>query len=100
MTPKEKATELVTKIAPFIDPYDVDQRINHDLLQSRAKQCAVFAVDEILKIFDGLHKPEYSGFDIYEPKQYTINEPVNNDCIDGYELQEYFREVKSELEKP
>ena len=41
MTPKEKARELVHKMyAGFV----------HDLYSYKAKQCAIIAVDEILKL--------------------------------------------------
>ena len=43
MTPKEKAQELVDKFIPFADTYHYGNLAN-------AKQCALIAVDEILKL--------------------------------------------------
>ena len=87
MTPKEKAKELYDKYE-FV--YIQNYTSKHEV-----KQCALLAVDEIILILEGLHKPEYTCFDIYEPKQFTISEEVT----DGYMLKDYFEQVKAEIEK-
>ena len=65
MTPKEKAQELVNK---YLQVYD--GRV------IQAKQCALIAVDEILKEKEDCHKFECHGNDI-----------------------NYWQEVKQELDK-
>ena len=45
MTPKEKAQELVNRFAPCVDTF-------HKGILENAKQCALIAVDEILKSYD------------------------------------------------
>jgi hypothetical protein len=48
MTPKEKAKELVLKFAMYLRANLIyDEEANED-----AKQCALIAVDEILKVFN------------------------------------------------
>lgn len=65
MTPKEKAQELVNKMLNFTDWHEED-----------AKQCALIAVDEIIKL-----KPFNSKFD------------------DSYNITlHYWYEVKNQLE--
>lgn len=85
MTAQEKAKELVDKVTATI--WDSGNTVSKPMINA----VAILAVDELLKIFDGLHKPEYTMFDIYEPKQYTIEDA---DEINGYMLQEYWEEVK------
>jgi hypothetical protein len=65
MTPKEKAQELVEKF-----------RISKAITESYAKQCAIIAVDEILKMVD----ESMQGF-------------LDSDII------AYWKQVKTEIEK-
>ena len=65
MTPKEKANELVNKMLDFTDWHDED-----------AKQCAIIAVNEILKAVDN---PD---------ETYLMKHSVN-----------YWTEVKQKIEK-
>lgn len=70
MTPKEKAEELLHKMyAGFV----------HSLYSYKAKQCALIAVDEILKSV---------------PKQPSISITMPH-----FEATVYWEEVKQELEK-
>jgi hypothetical protein len=51
MTPKEKAVELIEKFEKEVYKYDLDTNDKYDMsLFHLAKQCALIAVDEILKI--------------------------------------------------
>ena len=51
MTPKEKAKELVDKFKKYAYyPKTDDDRIFMNQLIKNAKQCALIAVDEILKV--------------------------------------------------
>ena len=73
MTPKEKANQLV-------DNYWLMDKINPSLSKEQAKQCALIAVDEILK---ALQVP-----------------PIENKGSKLYDSQiEYWQEVKEEIEK-
>jgi hypothetical protein len=73
MTPKEKAIELYKKLVIHIQRYDeyVDERS-----KINTKQCALIAVDEILKAVDN---PD---------ETYLMKHSVN-----------YWTEVKQEIEK-
>lgn len=59
MTPKEKTAELIDKMY-YIGRYDDKEDYNPAMAWHRAKQCAIIAVDEILKahLFD-LDEKEY-----------------------------------------
>jgi hypothetical protein len=72
MTPEEKAKELVDK---FSKATDEDGYIN--LNKFRHKQCALIAVDEILKEIDDCFLQRY-------------------DAVDRYY---YYKEVKQEIKK-
>jgi len=67
MTPKEKAEELVEKY---------DETLTYLESKSKAKQCAIIAVDEILKMVD----ESMQGF-------------LDSDII------AYWKQVKTEIEK-
>lgn len=68
MTPKEKAAELIVN-------YQLKcKSLNYD----EAKQCALIAVDEIIKMYNELNvngflKPNSIGFILNEIKQETEN---------------------------
>ncbi len=88
MTAKDKAKELVDNFNPWV--YSITDEIELDY----AKKCAVICVDEILKMFEGLHKPEYCSFDIYEPKKYHMEVEAE---FNGYTMSEYWEQVKIEI---
>ena len=48
MTPKEKADELIDKMY-YVGRYDDKENYNPAMAWERAKQCALMAVEEILK---------------------------------------------------
>ena len=91
MTAKEKAEELVHKVEHSIA---VKFNISPYETKIMGKDCAIICVDEILKMFTGLHKPEYVTFDIYEPKQYHMEEDTD---YNGYAMSEYWEQVKVEI---
>jgi len=91
MTTKEKADELVYKVERSIA---VKFNISPYETKIIGKDCAILFVDEILEIFKGLHKPEYVTFDIYEPKQYHMEEDTD---YNGYAMSEYWEQVKVEI---
>lgn len=72
MTPKEKAKELVENYYHLFS-VELENTINY----REAKQCALIAVDELMK--------------------YAENSYYNKDLIKGAKL--YFQEVKQEIEK-
>jgi hypothetical protein len=73
MKPKEKANELVNKMLDFTDWHDED-----------AKQCALIAVDELIKYHD----------DLMDVVRYEL--PSNIVAIIPYK---YWEDVKQEIEK-
>jgi len=81
MTPKEKAQEIFDKMK--------GSRVK----QTHSKRCAIIAVDEILKNFVGLHKPEYTAFDCIGEHKYTFERETETH-MNGYEMEEYWEEVK------
>lgn len=83
MNPKEKAKQLVEKYSS----YSIGD----------GKKCALVCVEEILEPLKTLHKPEYTSF--ISKNLYTIPETEYDTHIHGYELIEYFEEVKEELLK-
>lgn len=78
MTPIEKAMELIEKFEKQVYKYDLDTNDKYDMsLFHLAKQCALIAVDEIIK--------------------YAQNAYHNEDIIKGAKL--YWNQVKHEIEK-
>ena len=75
MTPKEKAKELVDKI--FDKMFDLRDGYNSTEVYNAAKQCALIAVNEILKI---------------------LNDYWNQDCKINNTKIGYYEEVKQEIE--
>ena len=75
MTPQEKAQEL---------------------FNTMGKKFALIAVYEVLKVFKGLHKPEYCGFDAIGERQYTYK-GEHEDQMTGYDMADYYNEVKTEI---
>jgi hypothetical protein len=66
MTPKEKAHELINKLLLYSDDGDL-KNINWKI--RNAKQCALIAVDEILKVLCTPHKNESEYMYWQEVKQ-------------------------------
>ena len=93
MTPKEKAEELFVKYNEF--NYET---IVYSTQRTKAKECALIAVDEILKQFDGLHKPEYCAFDCIGERKFTFKSEYP-EHMTGYDMVEYWQQVKEEIEK-
>lgn len=87
MTPKEKAIELVENFTT----------INGNSFF--AKECAVAAVDEIIKMLVSLYKPEYTSFNTVNELMYKFEESDECDVMDGYQMVEYYEQVKQEIKK-
>lgn len=86
MTPQEKAKELVDKFSEYAS----EEGIQSGDKNLCAKECALIAVQEIIKELEQLSKPEYTIFvTSYEPLQ----------TMQGYEKKDYWDEVKEEIEK-
>lgn len=90
MTPKEKAEELVHKFMPHS---------SGDSNNNEAKICALISVDEIIKILISLYKPEYTSFNTVNELMYKFEESDECDVMDGYQMVEYYEQVKQEIEK-
>ena len=97
MTPKQKANELYMsfRMLQIANEDEDDETFNPN---SRAKQCALICCDKILSIFDGLHKPEYCAFDAIGERKFTYNGEYDTHMT-GYDMVEYWNEVKLEIEK-
>lgn len=89
MTPKEKAKELVDKFAMYLRAnLRYDEEANEE-----AKQCALIAVDEILKSNSNINVFISSKDVKYKNKAET---EVKSDCKENLK---YWQEVKQEIEK-
>ena len=98
MTPKEKAIELVDYFVMEVRGAD---RYNHNLESMNifiAKKCASKTVEEILKNFEGLHKPEYCAFDAIGERKFTFDGEYD-EHMTGYDMIEYWEQVNQEIEK-
>lgn len=96
MTPKEKAYEFYHYYFNLLEPYF--EIPNEEFNINRVKKCALVCCDEILSIFDGLHKPEYCAFDAIGERKFTYNGEYDTHMT-GYDMVEYWNEVKLEIEK-
>ena len=103
MTPKEKAQELTDKFKCYVHGYIGSSMLsNHeypDQIVSQAKNASLIVVNEIINMFDRLHKPEYCSFDSIGERGFTY-EGECTDRMTGYDMADYWEEVKLELEKP
>ncbi len=79
MTPEEKAKELVEK---FMDDF-----YTGPIEYRNAKACALICVKEMINQLGNLHKPEYTSFYFTEGK-----------VMDGYEILEYWQQVKTSIQ--
>lgn len=95
MTPKEKANKLVDE---FLNMKPIKLSDYSRIYQPTAKQCALIVVDEILKNFEWLHKPEYCTFDAIGERKFTFQGEYNEHTA-GYDMIEYWQEVKDEIGK-
>ncbi len=86
MNTSEKAIELVNKF-------------NSCLLDSvLSKKVAIITVDEILKNFEGLHKPEYCAFDAIGERKFTF-ESEYPEHMTGYDMISYWEDVKVKIQE-
>lgn len=83
MTAKDKAIELVNKMIA--------------ITLSGKKRNATTCVDEVLKQFEGLHKPEYCAFDAIGERKFTF-ESEHEECMTGYDMVAYWEQVKEEIQ--
>jgi hypothetical protein len=109
MTPKEKAEEILNKFSKthiigventkgkLINPY-ISGYASVIVRNNRAKQSAVIAVDFQLEFLEGLYKPEYTAFDCIGGRKLSF-ESESEDSLNGYELIDYLKQVKTEIKK-
>jgi hypothetical protein len=84
MTPKERAESL---FITFRSQLKGDWSDNIDIILS--KECALIAVDEIITILELInYHPEYVSFS-------QKNE--DDECMNGYEMVDYYEQVKEEI---
>lgn len=94
MNPKEKAKELVEKFIPFVDLSILPESTNTDEFEStpmmeNSKQCALICVEEILNYSDAVSS--ISGV--------FHRHSVNGNYVDADIENEWWRQVKTEIEK-
>lgn len=101
MTSKEKAEELLLKFKDYVCGYVGSSMLtNHEYpeqILSQAKKVAIIAVNEILKNFEGLHKPEYCVFDAIGERKFTF-ESEHPEHMTGYDMVAYWEDVKVQIE--
>lgn len=86
MNTSEKAIELVSKFdSCFLDSF-------------LSKKFAIIIVDEILKNFEGLHKPEYCAFDAIGERKFAF-ESEYPEHMTGYDMISYWEEVKVKIQE-
>ena len=102
MKAQEKAQELVSKFADYVSGYVGSSFLTNyeypDQILAQAKKVATITVDEILKQFDGLHKPEYCAFDAIGERKFTFKGEYP-EHMTGYDMVEYWKTVKREIDK-
>ena len=74
MTAKEKAKELIEKFEPYADYQECDVFTERENMLKNAKQCALIAVDEMIKYEDELIG--YYGIDLTYLKE--VKEEIEN----------------------
>ena len=101
MTPKEKAKSLIDFFRPIVYPYIGSDFMtgteSESLILKNSKECANRCVDEILKNFEGLLKPEYSAFDAIGDRKFIFNSE-DRTHMTGYDMKGYWESVKREIE--
>lgn len=93
MNTKEKAIELYNKFRNE-NSFRVCCVMTANI---RAKKQALIAVNEIIKQFDGLHKPEYCAFDAIGDRKFTF-ESEYPEHMTGYDMVAYWEDVKVQIE--
>jgi|LakMenEpi03Aug12_release.lakeMendotaPanAssembly.Ray.scaffolds.fasta_scaffold1292221_2 hypothetical protein len=95
MTPKEKAKELYNKMYMVDDPIG-----NYPMCFDTAKQCALIAVEEILKQFNKIKVSHiitgYITYKDFEENLTSIQDQLDSEMILKWN---YWNEVKHEIEK-
>lgn len=99
MTPKEKAIELIHKFRMkryegILIPANVDME-REKRMDKVGAELALIAVNEIINLLNTLAKPEYVAF--YVKDVYTIADTEYETHAHGYELIEYWQQVKEEI---
>jgi hypothetical protein len=92
MTPKQKADELINKFRNHT--WNGEDNLDN----ANAIKASIIAVDEIMKQFDGLHKPEYCAFDAIGERKFTFDSECS-EHMTGYDMIAYWKLVKEEIEK-
>ena len=95
MTPKEKAKELYNKMYMVDDPIG-----NYPMCFDTAKQCALIAVEEILKQFNKIKVSHiitgYITYKDFEENLTSIQDQLDSEMILKWN---YWNKVKHEIEK-
>jgi hypothetical protein len=92
MTPKQKCDELFEIHLAIINGGERFGWNNEVAAKQKAAaiKCALFTAIEVTTIFGMLHKPEYVTF---------LEKNIGDEWMNGYEMKDFYEEVKRELEK-
>jgi hypothetical protein len=101
MTPKEKANDFIKKFGYYVNGYVGSSMLTNteypEQILKNAKELSIIVIDEILKNFDDLNKPEYCAFDATNERKFTF-EGEYDTHMTGYDMIEFWNQVKSEIE--
>ena len=100
MNTKEKAQELVDKFKNYVHGYIGSSMLTNyeypEQILAQAKKASIITVDEILKNFEGLHKPEYCFFDAIGERKFAF-ESESPEPMTGYDMVAYWEDVKVQI---
>lgn len=85
MTPEEKAKELYNKFKEALAITDMQAGANPYVIM-----CCIISATQMTKQLQEMCKPEYTSF---------WHGKVAGETIDGYEMQQYWEDVKQAIEK-
>ena len=98
-TPKEKAEQLISEFKNITENSGLNATFDYKDFEKAAVRCAKLAVEKIIENFEGLHKPEYCAFDALGEQKYKLSgDPEYRTHKTGYEMKDYWQQVKEEIQ--
>lgn len=95
MTAKQKAKRIIEDM----NNGPISQKLwesASDYAKSDLKRKCLIVVTEVLKNFKGLHKPEYCSFDAIGKRRFTYDSEYETHMT-GYDMENYWKEVRNEI---
>jgi len=96
MTPKEKAWDLLCKM----NNANITEKIWSDAspyAKKDLKRKCFIVIDEVLRLFKDLYKPENCAFDCIGGRKFTFDAEYETHMT-GYDMAAYYEEVKKEID--